>query len=565
MANYLQSLINSESGGNWAAKNSEMGAGGKAGHFGRVQFGQARLQDAMNAGAIPQGTTPQQFMASPDLQVAAEKWHFADLESKLGPLVGSVVNGKPLDMGALVAMGHLGGAGGARKFVATGGKYNPSDSFGTSLSDYASKHGDRGLASDTMRAIGKAPTSSSTSTMNGADPMADTGGLLGQFKRTEENVGGLLGMLFKGMSPDRADSIRAAIGGMQGIDNAGMVDAARGRMQGRRQTEAGDLQYQRGLEAEQRGYDRQDAVTAQQQAQADQQRAQARAWIAANAPEQLAAFDAGMTDAGGVYKAATGADADPNVQSSAMMPDQSGTILTMRDGSTKVQTIGGEVLTGNDAIKYVQEAQARYTDGQRSIYGARETGKNQAQIETGGQAAAAIEAGKASPAWAKAFGDTAAQTRGSISTIDSAIAALDTGANSGIIYKMLPAVDLATATLRNDMNRMGLDVIGSVTFGALSAGEMELAMETAAPRNLEPAELKMWLESKRAVQAKAYTAAMEAAQHFAGGGSLADYYAQIRYDPTAVAAPPPAPSAAAGVTAPADNIPTYNPATGKFE
>jgi hypothetical protein len=138
---YLTSLIGTESGGNWKAQNSEVGAGGKAGHYGRVQFGHARLQEAMNAGAIPQGTTPEQFMASPELQMAAEAWHFADLEQQLAPLVGSVVNGQTLDLGALVAMGHLGGAGGARKYVQSGGAYNPSDAYGTSLSDYAGKHG----------------------------------------------------------------------------------------------------------------------------------------------------------------------------------------------------------------------------------------------------------------------------------------------------------------------------------------------------------------------------------------------------------------------------------------
>jgi len=143
---YRESLIGTESGGNFGARNNEVGAGGQRGHFGRVQFGHARLQDAMNAGAIPQGTTPEQFMASPELQMAAENWHFADLESQLAPYVGTVVNGQPLDMGALVAMGHLGGAAGARRFVETGGQYNPSDSFGTSLADYARIHGGQGGA-----------------------------------------------------------------------------------------------------------------------------------------------------------------------------------------------------------------------------------------------------------------------------------------------------------------------------------------------------------------------------------------------------------------------------------
>lgn len=142
--NYRASLIGTESGGNFAARNNEIGAGGKAGHFGRVQFGQARFAEAKAAGAVPQGMTIQDFAKdTPEgraAQVSAENWHFEDLERKLSPYVGSNVNGQNLDLGSLVAMGHLGGAGGAEKYVKTGGRYNPSDSFGTSLADYAKKH-----------------------------------------------------------------------------------------------------------------------------------------------------------------------------------------------------------------------------------------------------------------------------------------------------------------------------------------------------------------------------------------------------------------------------------------
>lgn len=164
---YITSLIGTESGGNWGAQNNEMGAGGKAGHFGRVQFGKARLQEAMNAGAIPQGVTPEQFMASPELQMAAEKWHFGDLESQLAPYVGTVVNGQPMTMGSLVAMGHLGGAAGARKYVESGGQYNPSDAYGTSLSDYAQTHGGNATRS-----------ASSGPAINPAVPAIPTGDLI---------------------------------------------------------------------------------------------------------------------------------------------------------------------------------------------------------------------------------------------------------------------------------------------------------------------------------------------------------------------------------------------------
>lgn len=154
---YRASLFRTESGGKWNAQNNEVGAGGQRGHFGRGQFGQARLRDAMNAGVLPRGTTPEQFMQSPELQVAVENWHFADLESKLAPYVGRQVNGQTLDMGALVAMAHLGGVGGARKYIESGGRHNPSDAFGTSLGDYARTHGGKASAANVVPASGPAP------------------------------------------------------------------------------------------------------------------------------------------------------------------------------------------------------------------------------------------------------------------------------------------------------------------------------------------------------------------------------------------------------------------------
>lgn len=140
------SLIQSESGGNWRAQNGEMGAGGKAGHYGRLQFGHARLQDAMNAGVIPQGTTPEAFMADPGLQARTEAWHFSDIDKQaqrrgLDRYIGQNVGGAVITQDAIRSMAHLGGIGGATKYLNSGGKHNPKDSFGTSLGDYARRHG----------------------------------------------------------------------------------------------------------------------------------------------------------------------------------------------------------------------------------------------------------------------------------------------------------------------------------------------------------------------------------------------------------------------------------------
>lgn len=94
-----------------------------------------------------------------------------------------------------------------------------------------------------------------------------------------------------------------------------------------------------------------------------------------------------------------GVDMDPNVQSSAPLPDQSGVVLTMRDGSVQVRTVGGQVLGGQAAMDFVRTSQENAAEYQRSIYGARREGTLGADIGMGEEAAAAgargTEIGKA--------------------------------------------------------------------------------------------------------------------------------------------------------------------------
>jgi hypothetical protein len=68
-----------------------------------------------------------------------------------------------------------------------------------------------------------------------------------------------------------------------------------------------------------------------------------------------------------------------NVQSSQALPDQSGVIMTMRDGSIAVKTVGGETLQGQTALDFVNQAQEAYAEQQRDIYGARAVGKGEGQ------------------------------------------------------------------------------------------------------------------------------------------------------------------------------------------
>ena len=209
--------------------------------------------------------------------------------------------------------------------------------------------------------------------------------------------------------------------------------------------------------------------------------------------EQFAAMiGAGATGAQALQAYQSGMATSANVQSSQPLPDGSGVMMVMRDGNIAVRTAGNELLSGQDAVDFVKSSGAAYLDHQRQLYGSREAGKVTIEMAQG-----AIER----------LGNVGKN----IGNYDAAIAAIDGGAASGAIMKYLPDITTASATLTNTMNQLGLDVISSVTFGALSEAEMKLAMETAVPRNLSPIELRKWLVEKRDAQINASEALYRAA------------------------------------------------------
>ncbi len=90
----------------------------------------------------------------------------------------------------------------------------------------------------------------------------------------------------------------------------------------------------------------------------------------------------------------------------------------------------------------------------------------------------------------------------SLGTMDEVIAALDKGASTGVIDRFLPSFTEATLELENAANRMGLDVVSATTFGALSEGELRLAMNTALPTNMEPKALREWVVGRKKAKQK---------------------------------------------------------------
>jgi hypothetical protein len=100
-----------------------------------------------------------------------------------------------------------------------------------------------------------------------------------------------------------------------------------------------------------------------------------------------------------------------------------------------------------------------------------------------------------------------APIRLNLSNYDEAIRLIDEGADTGVISSRFPSMKQASIELDNLQGRLGLDVVGNTTFGALSESELAFALDTALPKKLEGPELQVWLKRKKAAQEKllAYT------------------------------------------------------------
>lgn len=110
-----------------------------------------------------------------------------------------------------------------------------------------------------------------------------------------------------------------------------------------------------------------------------------------------------------------------------------------------------------------------------------------------------------------------------ITNLDVARGLVVDGAGTGPIEHLFPSFRAASVALDQVRNELGLDVIGGVTFGALSQGELDLALDTALPTGLDGPALIDWIDRKKAAQNKLRTNLAEAVQFIDGGGSIAEF------------------------------------------
>lgn len=110
-----------------------------------------------------------------------------------------------------------------------------------------------------------------------------------------------------------------------------------------------------------------------------------------------------------------------------------------------------------------------------------------------------------------------------LSNIEAAINAINKGASTGAIESKFPSIKAASVELDNIQGRMALDVIGAVTFGALSEGELKLAKQVALPTGLDGPELIKYLQDKKIAQQKLRNYFNEQIQFLDQGGTVAGF------------------------------------------
>jgi hypothetical protein len=107
------------------------------------------------------------------------------------------------------------------------------------------------------------------------------------------------------------------------------------------------------------------------------------------------------------------------------------------------------------------------------------------------------------------------------------------GAKSGFFTSMLPAFDAGTAQLRSMANQLGIDVVNSATFGALSESELRLALATQLDLNLSEPELMKQIEAQIRAKDKLRNELFKMSQDLTGGVAYSDYIKKYQFVPLA--------------------------------
>jgi hypothetical protein len=191
-------------------------------------------------------------------------------------------------------------------------------------------------------------------------------------------------------------------------------------------------------------------------------------------------------------------------------------------------TVGDTQLKAGDqyVITYDPNAEDGYSVTKLGTRGV--TSQAKAQLESESQFKIAdIEAAR--ERGEKVF-DQSQQVNRSIDIMKQArdLAASPKGVRTGVIDRFLPAFDENTAMFNSLRTTLGIDVINSATFGALSVRELDLALSRDIPNTLSGQALVNYLDEKIAAQNKLYREMTKMGRKLQSGIGLGQYMADMQ-------------------------------------
>lgn len=217
-----------------------------------------------------------------------------------------------------------------------------------------------------------------------------------------------------------------------------------------------------------------------------------------------------------------------------------GTIWAMNDkGEVTVKDITGKVLEGEEARKAWLKSKEYGVDiANRTTYG-KESGRLSAQKGTKAEIEEEVTYAKkgteAAIKKSEEFGKSADMAGQRIEKLDNAInvaeSAIAEGKSlgKGWFQNRVPKISKYRVLMQQAARDLGLGVIQSTTFGALSKGEMDLAMETALPP-LGDKDLLDWLKRRRAAEEKIQNELSRAAIFLSQPGNTVGKWRKLQLD-----------------------------------
>jgi len=186
-------------------------------------------------------------------------------------------------------------------------------------------------------------------------------------------------------------------------------------------------------------------------------------------------------------------------------------IQALPSGEVQVTDPSGRVVQGEERAAVLQEAKTQ------------EQEKRQEKADITVETTRRTEQVKKATATAdKAFG-MVDKLRQNIANLKEVTPLIGEGASTGPISSLFPSIKASTIKLEQLQKRLGLDVVGATTFGALSKGELDLAKAVALPLGLEGDELIKWTNDAIAAKEKLANYYEDQAIFLGQGNTQADW------------------------------------------